>query len=133
MIVVDSSVWIEALRKGDSAQARTLRSLLDADEAALAVPVRVELLGGASVAKRPALRRALSALPVLYPSDETWTLVDRWMEAAGQAGERFGVADLLIGAMAHETGSLVWSLDSDFLRMERLGFVGLYEASPCGG
>ena len=128
MIVVDTSVWIEALRKGESAQARTLRSLLDADEVALAVPVRLELLGGASVSQRPPLRRALSALPMLYPSDETWTLVDQWTDAAGSAGERFGVGDLLIAAMAHETNSLVWSLDSDFLRMERLGFVGLYEA-----
>jgi predicted nucleic acid-binding protein len=128
VIVVDTSVWIEALRKGDSAQAQTLRLLLDSDEAALAVPVRVELLGGAPTAQRPALRRALSALPVLYPSDDTWTLVDRWIEEAGNAGERFGAGDLLIAAMARETGSLVWSLDSDFLRMERLGFVPLYEA-----
>jgi len=127
VIVVDTSVWIEALRKGQSRQAETLRTLLDADEAALAVPVRVELLGGASVAQRPQLRRALSALPVLYPSDETWSLVDTWMETAGRAGERFGVGDLLIAAMARETGSLVWSLDSDFLRMERLGLIGLYE------
>jgi predicted nucleic acid-binding protein len=127
VIVVDTSVWIEALRKGESAQARTLRSLLDADEVALAVPVKIELLGGASVSQRPQLRRALSALPMLYPSDETWTVVDKWMDAAGRAGERFGVGDLLIAAMAHETDGLVWSLDSDFLRMERLGFVGLYE------
>jgi predicted nucleic acid-binding protein len=127
VIVVDTSVWIEALRKGDSAQAETLRRLLDADEAALAVPVRIELLGGASVAQRPALRRALSALPMLYPSDETWTQVDAWMDEAGRAGERFGFGDLLIAAMAREVHGLVWSIDSDFLRMERLGFIGLYE------
>jgi predicted nucleic acid-binding protein len=127
VIVVDTSVWIEALRKGQSPQAHTLRALLDADEVALAVPVRIELLGGASVAQRPVLRRALSSLPVLYPSDETWALMDKWLETASRAGETFGVGDLLIGAMAAETNGLVWSLDSDFLRLERLGLVGLYE------
>jgi predicted nucleic acid-binding protein len=44
------------------------------------------------------------------------------------SGQRFGVGDLLIGALARETGSLVWSLDSDLERMSGLGFVDLDEA-----
>ena len=127
MIVVDSSVWVRALRAGASEEADTLRALLDADEACLAVPVRIELLTGASRLDRPRLRRALSALPILCPSDDTWRLIDGWVEVAGASGQRFGVGDLLIGALARETGSLVWSLDSDFERMSGLGFVDLYE------
>jgi predicted nucleic acid-binding protein len=64
---------------------------------------------------------------VLYPSEETWRLVDGWVDLAGAAGQRFGFGDLLICALARETGGLVWSLDSDFHRMSRLGFVDLYE------
>jgi len=127
VIVVDSSVWVRALRAGASEEADTLRALLDADEACLAVPVRIELLTGASRLDRPRLRRALSALPILCPSDDTWRLIDGWVEVAGASGQRFGVGDLLIGALARETGSLVWSLDSDFERMSGLGFVDLYE------
>jgi len=127
MIVVDTSVWVRALRAGASAEAETLRELLDTDEACLAAPVRIELLTAASALDRPRLRRSLSALPVLYPSDETWRLMDGWVDLAGAAGQRFGFGDLLIGALANETGSLVWSLDSDFERMSRLGFVDLYE------
>lgn len=127
MIVVDTSVWVRALRDGESVEAATLRALLDADEAGLAIPVRMELISGASNADRPRLRRALSALPILYPCDETWTLVDGWLEVAGKAGDRFGVGDLLIAALSRETGSLLWSLDSDFERMSRLGFIELYE------
>jgi len=70
----------------------------------------------------------LSALPVLYPTDETWSTIDRWVELASEAGQRFGVGDLLIGALAVETGSLVWSLDADFARLERLMLVQTYNA-----
>jgi len=127
VIVVDTSVWIRALRAGASDEADTLRALLDSDEACLAVPVRIELLTGASRIDRPRLRRLLSALPVLYPSDDTWRVIDGWVDVAGASGQRFGFGDLLIGALAREAGSLVWSLDSEFERMSRLGFVGLYE------
>ena len=127
VIVVDTSVWVRTLRAGTSPEADLLRSLLDADEACLAVPVRVELLMGASRLDRPRLRRVLSALPMVYPSDETWRVIDAWVDIAGAAGQRFAFADLLIGALAREAGSLVWSLDADFERMSRLGLVDLYE------
>lgn len=129
MIVVDTSVWVAALRDAASSQAKVLQQLLDADEVAIAIPVRIELLSGASRRDRPRLRRALSALPLLYPTDDTWTMLDRWLDRAGEAGERFGFGDLLIGALAVESGALMWSLDADFARMERLKLVEVYEPS----
>jgi predicted nucleic acid-binding protein len=129
VIVVDTSVWVAALRDAASSQAKVLQQLLDADEVAIAIPVRIELLSGASRRDRPRLRRALSALPLLYPTDDTWTMLDRWLDRAGEAGERFGFGDLLIGALAVESGALMWSLDADFARMERLKLVEVYEPS----
>jgi predicted nucleic acid-binding protein len=121
-------VWIAALRTSDGVEARVLQQLLDADEVALPVPVRLEILGGASAVDRPGLRRGLSALPLLYPTDDTWRLLDGWVEQAAARSQRFGIGDLLIGALAAETGSLVWSLDADFARMERLALVRCYPA-----
>jgi predicted nucleic acid-binding protein len=129
VIVVDTSVWIAALRSGTCSEARVLQQLLDADEVALAMPVRLEILGGASAADRKRLRRALSALPMLYPTDETWRRLDGWVEQAAASGQRFGFGDLLIAALAVENGSLVWSLDADFTRMEAIDLVQCY-ASP---
>jgi len=127
MIVVDTSVWIAALRDGRGVEARILGSLLDADEVALPVMVRIEMLAGASRRDLPPLRKALSALPLVYPADETWRLIDSWIDRATRDGQRFGSGDLLIAALAHGIGALVWSLDRDFARMGRIGMIGLYE------
>lgn len=133
MIVVDTSVWVAATRsrdaatrsKGAATQA-TLRQLLDADEVALTLPVRLELLAGLAKRDRAAFTRALSSLPVLVPTEDTWRLIESWIAPAADKGHRFAITDLLIAALAHEIGALVWSLDGDFERLERLGFAQIY-------
>lgn len=101
MIVVDSSAWIDAHRRRAGKVAAALARLLDADEVALALLVRLELLAGVARRDRAALERALAALPVLRPTDETWHLVETWVPRAADA---------------------VWRL----VALERLKFVALY-------
>ena len=93
---------------------------------ALALPVRLELLAGTVRQARPRFHRVYGALPQLHPTEETWTTLPRWIESAHDAGETCGLVDLLIASMTAEIGGLVWSLDKDFERMEKLGFVSLY-------
>lgn len=127
MIVVDSSVWIDANRRPNGEIGSALKDLLDADEVALALPVRLELLAGVSRRDRAALTRALSALPVLRPTDDTWSAIERWVEQAAEKGFRFALSDLVIAALTDEIGGLVWSLDDDFRQLEQLKFVQRYE------
>ena len=126
MIFVDTSVWIAAFRDAGSKEARQLSLLLDADEVALSIPVFLEVLAGAARPERERLRNTLTALPLFYPTDQTWQAVERWIDEAGDSGERFGFADLLIGAIAAEHGASLWSLDTDFRRMARLKFLSLF-------
>lgn len=126
MIVVDTSVWVAALR-ADGDEGRVLRALLDDDEVLLPVPVKIELLSGTSRRHRAALRAGLSALPIAYPTDATWKVMENWTNRAAGSGAAFGVGDLLIAAIAQEASALVWSLDEAFQRMNRLRFVDLYE------
>ncbi|HUR32765.1 MAG TPA: PIN domain-containing protein [Vicinamibacterales bacterium] len=126
MIVVDTSVWIAARRQ--ARVAAVLDALLDTDDVALALPVRFELWAGVAKHDRKAFQRAFGALPQLIPTEETWRTLPSWIERAADAGERFAITDLLIASLAAGIGALVWSLDSDFARMERLKFVSTYEA-----
>lgn len=129
MIVVDTSVWVAALRDRSGAEAARFRELLDRDAVALVALVRIEILAGTGATTQPRLRRLLSALPLWIPSPATWAQIDPWLETAAAAGERFAAADLLIAAGAAEHNARIWSLDRDFNRMARLGFVELFEAA----
>ena len=125
MIVVDTSIWIAARR--DPRILRALDSLIDTDLVALALPVRLELWAGVAAHERKAFARALGALVQLVPTEETWHPLPEWLQTAAAAGERFGLTDLLIASLAANIGGLVWSLDDDFARMERLKFVSRYD------
>lgn len=103
-----------------------LSALLDAGEVALVVPVRIEILSGASNRDRLRLRRVLSALPLYVPDEKLWDRIDAWIDQAADAGERFGFADFLIAAIAAGHGAEIWSNDANFSRMARLGFVECY-------
>jgi predicted nucleic acid-binding protein len=126
VIFIDTSVWVEALRSRESPVALHVVELLDSGEAALSAPVRIEILAGASNRDVLPLRRVLSALPLFFPTQETWVRIDDWLERARAAGERFGFADLLIAAIAADQHASIWSLDGDFMRMARIGLVEIH-------
>jgi len=127
VVLVDTAVWIAVLRSAVAPEAPLLAQLLDADAVILPLPVRLELLSGTSTRDRGKLKSRLSALAVAHPTEETWALIERWVTDAADKGQRFGVGDLLIAALAAERNALIWSLDGDFERMARMKLIQLYD------
>jgi predicted nucleic acid-binding protein len=125
-VFVDTSVWVDYLRGRTTTVRRDLAALLEEDRVALAAPVRVELLAGARRDQVSQLRHLLAAIPTYRPTDSTWAAMEEWAVRGAREGQRFGVADLLVGAIAREQGGPLWSLDDDFQRMAALHFVELY-------
>ena len=128
MIVIDTSVWIAAKR--DASVRAVLQALIEADEAALPLPARLELLAGTPRKDRRAFLQSCQGVAQVVPTEETWAPLQSWIEQAADAGHRFSLPDLLIAALAEEIGGLVWSLDKDFERMEQLEIVRLYAWPP---
>lgn len=126
MIVVDTSVWINAFRNQKSPEAGHLNHLLDNDEVAIAIPIRIELLSGARRSDQARLSRTLSALPIYFPKDATWHRIEGWLGTIKNAGDWFGVGDLLIAGIAAENQAAIWSLDGDFARMAKLKLIELH-------
>jgi len=124
VIVIDTSVWIAAKR--DANVRAVLQALIETDEAALPLPARLELLAGTPRKDRRAFLNSCQGVAQVVPTEQTWKPLPGWIEQAADAGHRFSLPDLLIAALAEEIGGLVWSLDTDFERMEQLDIVRLY-------
>ena len=129
MIFIDTSVWIDYLRGGNAELTTAVQTLLDDDDVALAEPVRLEVLSGCSARNLSQIKRCLSALPLFYPSASTWRTIENWIEEAVSRGQRFGLGDLLIAAIASEQNGPIWSLDKDFSRLRALKFIETWKPS----
>jgi predicted nucleic acid-binding protein len=126
VIAVDTSVWIDFFRGSDAELGAHLESLLGADQIAVPVPVWIEILGGVRKSERSRLKRVMGALPLLVPTASVWAMIERWLEQASATGQHFGVGDLLVAAIAAENRASVWSLDGDFDRMAKLGWIRIH-------
>lgn len=123
MIFVDTSIWIEYFRGKNKDLIQKLDTGLEEDVISISFPVWVELLSGASGSKMKALRKALSGIPCYLPETPCYEVIQEWLDISNAKGQQFGFADLLIASICFQHKASLWTLDSDFTRMEKLGFV----------
>lgn len=128
MVLVDSSVWIESLRRqGDLGVKQALETLLDADEALWCGPVKLEVLGGASPAMRRRLAFFFHAIPYRDPGSDDWARAVRLSWGLRDAGLTIPWNDILIAALAMQWDCPVFAVDRHFQQIAEIAPLALYE------
>ena len=131
MILVDPSIWIDWLHRGNRPATRVLDRLIDEDDIVLAAVVVQELLQGARGAQQLAeLRTSFDMMPVFLPSERTYADAGALYARCRWAGITPRSAhDCLIAQTAIEHGVPLLHDDRDFELIARvepaLRLVGL--------
>ena len=128
MVLVDSSVWIEAARRqGDLGCKVALESLLEEYEATLCSPVRLEVLGGARKEERSGLAAGFAVIPYIPVTEATWNLALENAWRLRDAGLQAPWNDVLIASVSIEHGCRVYARDKHFELMSSAVGFRLYE------
>lgn len=128
MVLVDSSAWIEALRRnGDLRVKVALEGLLDAYEAQWCSPVRLEVLGGARKEERARLGHWFSVIPYRPVREEDWERAVSLAWRLRDSGLTVPWLDVLIAAIALQDNVRVYAVDSHFREISQRTGLRLYE------
>ena len=128
MVLVDSSVWIEAARRqGDLGCKVALESLLEEYEAAWCSPVRLEVMGGARKEERRGLAAGFAVIPYVQVTEATWDLALENTWRLRDAGLQAPWNDVLIASVSMQQGCRVYARDKHFELMTQAMGLRLYE------
>lgn len=133
MVIVDTSVWIEASRRdGDLAYKVGLENLLEEYEAAWCSPVKLEFMGGARKDDRKKLAFWFECIPYRSVEERHWELAKSNAWKLRDIGLTLPWNDILIASIALDADLRVYAKDHHFESMsEHLG-LRLYTPSYGG-
>jgi predicted nucleic acid-binding protein len=121
MVLIDTSIWIDADNMPDSREAAVLDRLLLEDEAATTDLVVAEVLQGAgSETKFDFLSRRLDAMHYLHADQEIWTSAARISFDLRRRGLATPLSDLVVATVALRWGIPVYTTDGHFDRVDGL-------------
>ena len=113
MVIVDTSVFVEALRGN---RVFALETIIVAGLAAISATVYLELLHGVRSAKELSLKKFLRTIgiPLPWPSQETCLNI---IKKSRSKGIRVGIPDILIVADAVQNSASIITLDKELARL----------------
>ena len=130
MKLVDTSAWVEFLRRqGDAQVKHTIARLLQADQAAYTCPIRFELLSGAKSHEENDLEQALSLSQNYQFEPDDWrqaALLERRLRAKGLTIPR---NDLFVAVVAIRVRMPVVCRDKHFDAIKKIVAEGLNDAT----
>lgn len=129
MVLVDSSVGIEALRRDDRLDVKlALENLLEEYEASWCGPVKLEVLRGARLQDRQTLEEQFNCTPYLPMNDALWDSAKSLAWRLRDKGCTPPWNDILIAALARRAECRIYSIDKQFKQMCEAGAgIVLYE------
>lgn len=118
-VLVDTSVWSLALRRGaqsSSAPARELRNLIADHRVEIIGPIRQEILSGLRDERQfDTLAMRLAAFPDLPIATEDYVTAARFFNLCRSKGVQGSNTDLLICAVSVRRGLAIHTTDRDFI------------------
>lgn len=127
MILVDSSVWIEALRRDGRLDIKlAVEGLLEADEALICAPIRLKVLAGAQPEDREQIARHLSLVPDRPCVDEDWNRSTRLAWKCRDAGVAIPPEHAFVASIALHDGIRIFATDEVFDAICSLTGLPLY-------
>lgn len=102
MVLIDSSIWIEAFRRDGSQKVREqLSQLIDSGEAAWCPAIRLELWAGVGDERERSILQKFTAVVTDLPiGDEAWNRAITLAETGRRRGRTFPFPDFIIYACA---------------------------------
>jgi predicted nucleic acid-binding protein len=126
LVIIDTSIWIQAYRVKDSPERREVMNLVSSGEAAIVGIVLAEVLRGARNEREfEEMSEELLAAEFIDEDLESWQLTSRLLVELKLQGTTIPLADALIGAQALQGGHAVYTLDNHFQRIPRLRLHGV--------
>jgi predicted nucleic acid-binding protein len=127
MVLVDSSIWIEAFRREGSVHVKlAVKGLLDEYEVALCSTVQLEVMGAVRKEERAKLGRNFDILPYVAVVEEDWATAVKLSWRLRDAGQVVKWSDILIATVALRKEVRVYTQDGHFQIMHQLLGLQLY-------
>ena len=121
MVLVDSSVFINAQRRPDSDDSIELIVLLSSGEAVVTGPVIMEYIRGArSVEELEFLTERIVSIDCLEVDQQTWVTAGRISNQLIRIGQMLTDLDVVIAAVAIRHDVPLYTLDRGFDRIQEL-------------
>lgn len=136
MVLVDSSVWIEAARRKGALECKVaLEALIEAAEAVFCGPIKLEVLGGARAQDRERMSHYFDCIPYRAIDDAAWDYAKECAWRLHDQGHSLPWNDILIGSLSLRWGCRAYAHDRHFeimrdalgIRLYSPGYGGAYQ------